>query len=119
MEFPKKQIKASASLPGTINPAYRKEFLEDMPNKGGSKVRGVDLALINQALRAISEGTATINGKSPATRAERFIVIASYFKTAKTKLNMPFDGTTDVKHNHTVSIKYNEQTFSYSFPENN
>lgn len=119
MEFPTKRIKAGTGLPGTINPVFRKEFLDDMPNKAGSKVRGVDLALINQALRAISEGAAKIDGKSPATREERFIVIASYFKTAKTNLNMPFDGAKNVKHHHTVSIKYNEQMFSYSFPENN
>lgn len=119
MELPTKQKKVSASLPGIINPVFRKEFLDDMPNKAGSKVRGGDLALINEALRAISEGAARINGKSPATRGERFIVIASYFKTARTKFNIPFDGIADVKDNSTVSIKYKEQLFSYSFPENN
>lgn len=119
MELPTKRIKASESLPGIINPVFRKEFLDDMPNKAGSKVRGVDLALINEALRAISEGAAKINGKSPVTRKERFIVIASYFKTARTKFNMPFDGAVDVKDNSTVSIRYKEQQFSYSFPENN
>ena len=119
MEFPTKHPKATTSLPGMINPVFRKEFLDDMPDKTGSKVRGVDLALINDALRAISEGTAKINGKSPSTRKERFIVIASYFKTAKTKFNIPFDGAKNVKEKLTVSIKFNEQIFSYSFPENN
>lgn len=116
MKFPTKNGKPNP-LAGMIEPSFRREFLDDMPNKSGSKVRGVDLALINQALRAINEGAATINGKAPANRAERFIVIASYFKTARTPANIPFDGTVGVKLNSTISIRHNDQVFSYKFPE--
>jgi len=118
MKFPAKNLKASTSIPAMINPQYRKEFLDDMPNKAGTRVRGVDLALINEAIRAILDGTAKINGKLPASRTERYIVIAAYFKTARTKFNMPFDGTADIKHNFTVSIRYNDQVYSYTYPEN-
>jgi len=118
MKFPDKTLKASTSIPAMVNPQYRKEFLDDMPNKAGTRVRGVDLALINEAIRAIADGTAKINGKLPATRAERYIVIASYFRTARTKFNMPFDGAVGVTHNYTVSIRYNDKVYSYSFPEN-
>jgi hypothetical protein len=116
MKFNSKPLKVNP-LAGMINPSFRREFLDDMPNKAGSKVRGVDLALINQALRAITEGAATINGKAPANRAERFILIASYFRTARTPLNLPFDATASVKHKCNVSIRYNDQVFAYSFPE--
>ena len=86
-------------------------------DKGRNKVRGVDLALINEALRAIIDGHATINGKAPGNRKERFIVIASYFKTAKTSFNMLFDGPIDVKSDYTVAIKYKDEPFTYKFPE--
>jgi hypothetical protein len=117
MKLPVKPVKAHTTTPGVINPVFRKEFLVDMPGKAGSKVRGVDLALINDALRAISDGNATINGKAPHTREERFIVIASYFKTVKTRLNMSFNGAVNVKNNCTVAIKHNDQSFICKFPE--
>lgn len=116
MKVTDKKPAAITSIPGMINPVFRKEFLEDMPNKGGAKVRGVDLTLINDALRAISEGNAQINGKAPATRSERFIVISAYFNTARTRFNIPFDGVSSVKENCTVSIKYQDQLVSQKFP---
>jgi hypothetical protein len=117
MKLPTKNVKENRSLPVLSNPSFRKEFLDDLPNKGGSRVRGTDIALINQALRAIEEGTATINGKTPNTRIQRFIVIASYFKAVGLKSHMSFDGTVHVKDNCTVSLRHNEQQFSFSFPE--
>jgi len=116
MKFPVKNIKESAGIPVSVNPAFRKEFLNDMPNKAGTRVRGVDIELINEALRAIEEGTAKINGKTPKTRIERFIVISSYFQIAKTKSYMSYDGILDNKHNCTVSIKHNDQAYSFAFP---
>ncbi len=103
---------------GTVNHISRKEFLEDLPNKVRNTVRGVDLALINEAITAILEGHATINGKAPATRVERFIVIASYFKTARTSLNMFFDGATNIQNNYKVVFKFKDQTHTIKFPEN-
>jgi hypothetical protein len=99
------------------NPKLRKEFLEDLPAGVKNKVRGIDLALINEAIIAILDGQATINGKAPVSRSETFIVIASYFKTAKTSLNMFYDGAVNVQHNYTVAIKYKDQPFTYKYPE--
>ncbi len=99
------------------NPKLRKEFLEDLPAGVKNKVRGVDLALINEAIIAILDGQATINGKAPVSRSETFIVIASYFKTAKTSLNMFYDGAVNVERNYTVAIKYKDQPFTYKYPE--
>jgi hypothetical protein len=101
-----------------VNHQSRKEFLEDLPKKIRNTVRGVDLALINEAITVISEGNATINGKAPDTRTERYIVIASYFKTARTSLNMFFDGALNVEHNYIVEFKYKYQPYIIKFPEN-
>jgi hypothetical protein len=117
MKFPVKSIKEGTSIPVSVNPVFRKEFLSDMPNNSGTRVRGIDIELINEALRAIDEGTAKINGKTPKTRIERFIVISSYFQIAKTKSYMSYDGVLDDKHNCTVSIKHNDQAYSFAFPE--
>ena len=103
---------------GTFNHKSRKEFLEDLPNKTRNTVRGVDLTLINEAITAIVDGNATINGKAPETRTERYIVIASYFKTARTTLNMFFDGVLNVQHNYTVTFKLKDQSITLKFPEN-
>jgi hypothetical protein len=102
---------------GTPDPTSRKEFLEDLPKKVRNTVRGVDLALINEAIIVISEGNATINGKAPGTRAERYIVIASYFKTARTPLHMFFDGALNVENKCTVELKYKYQPYTIKFPE--
>jgi hypothetical protein len=101
---------------GTFDIISRKEFVEDLPKKIRNTVRGVDLVLINEAITAISEGTATINGKSPNSRIERYIVIASYFITARTPLHMFFEGAENVLDKCTVAIKYKEQPFTYTFP---
>ncbi|MGP8213957.1 MAG: hypothetical protein ACLQQ4_00195 [Bacteroidia bacterium] len=118
MKFPTKYAKPKTS--NTIAPTNqsRKEFLEDLPLKTRNTVRGVDLTLINEAVTAIAEGHATINGKAPVNRAERFIIIASYFKTARTSLNMFFDGAVNVQDKCTVVFKYKEQPFTLSLPEN-
>ncbi len=116
MKFPTKNVKqaaVNAALPTNIS---RKEFLEDLPAKTRNTVRGVDLTLINEAITAIFEGHATINGKKPATRAERFIVIASYFKTARTPLNMFFDGAMNVTGTYTVAFKFKDQPVTVKFP---
>jgi hypothetical protein len=101
----------------SLDISSRKEFVEDLPKKVRNTVRGVDLALINEAITAITDGHATINGKVPLTREERFIVIASYFKTARTPLNMFFDGAENIQNKYTVSIKYKEKPFIYTFPD--
>ncbi|MGP8214377.1 MAG: hypothetical protein ACLQQ4_02310 [Bacteroidia bacterium] len=103
---------------GTFNSRSRKEFLEDLPHKVRNTVRGVDLALINEAVTAIVDGHATINGKTPGNRAERYIVIATYFKTARTQSNMFFDGALNVQQNYTVTFKYKDQPYCIKFPEN-
>jgi hypothetical protein len=105
-------------IPSPFNITSRKEFVEDLPKKVRNTVRGVDLVLINEAISAISEGHATINGKAPNTRAERYIVIASYFKTARNNLNMFFEGAENIENTYTVAIKYKDQPYTYNFPEN-
>ena len=117
MKSMKRPIPHTSSIV-TSNPKLRKEFLEDLPAGVKNKVRGIDLALINEAIIAILDGQATINGKAPVSRSETFIVIASYFKTAKTSLNMFYDGfVANVQDNYTVAIKYKDQPFTYKFPE--
>ena len=102
---------------GTFNHKSRKDFLEDLPKKIRNTVRGVDLALINEAITVISEGNAIINGKAPNTRVETYIVIASYFKTARTPLHMFFDGALNVEDNYLVELKYKYQPYTIKFPE--
>ncbi len=99
------------------DPMLRKEFVEDLPKKVKNTVRGVDLALINEAISAISDGHATINGKAPHTREEKYVVIASYFITARTPLNMFFEGAENIQNNYIVSIKYKDKPFTYTFPD--
>jgi hypothetical protein len=89
-----------------MNSKFRKDFLEDLPNKMRSTVRGADLILINKAITAILEERITINGRAPITRQERFNAISCYFKMVKTNLNMSFD--MDIKPSIKVDIKYNE-----------
>ncbi len=103
--------------PSNFSHSSRKEFVEDLPKKVRNTVRGVDLTLINEAITAISEGHATINGKKPTTRIERFIVIASYFKAARTNLHMFFEGAENIQEDFTVAIKYKDQQLVYKFPE--
>jgi len=102
---------------GTFNHKSRKDFLEDLPKKIRNTVRGVDLALINEAITVISEGNATINGKAPNTRVETYIVIASYFKTARTPLHMFFDGALNVENKYIVELKYKYLPYVIKFPE--
>lgn len=112
-------LKTSLETSTSFTLSSRKEFLEDLPSKTRNTVRGVDMALINEAITAIVEGNATINGKVPTTRAERYVVIASYFKTARTSLNMFFEGILErVEHNYTVTFKIKDQSFTLRFPEN-
>ncbi len=106
------------NITSSANQPARKEFLDDLPKKIRNTVRGVDLALINEALSVISEGNATINGKAPETRLERYIVIASYFKTARTPLHMFFDGALNVEKKNTVVLKFKDQFHNIQFPEN-
>jgi hypothetical protein len=108
----------NTSNTGTFNITSRKEFLEDLPHKVRNTMRGVDLALINEAITAIVDGNAKINGKKPDTRAERFIVISSYFKTAKTLMNTPFDTLSQIEHNYSVTINYKDKLHTYAFPLN-
>jgi hypothetical protein len=108
----------NTSNTGTFNTTSRKEFLEDLPHKVRNTMRGVDLALINEAITAIVDGHAKINGKKPGTRIERFIVISSYFKTARTLLNTPFENVLKVDHNYSVAINYKDKVHTYVFPEN-
>ncbi|HWY98098.1 MAG TPA: hypothetical protein VNY36_03335 [Bacteroidia bacterium] len=117
MKFPTKTIKLKPGNTGLPVNSSRKEFLEDLPGRTKNTVRGVDLALINEAITAIADGHATINGKAPDTREKRFIVIATYFKTARTPLNMFFDGALNVQQNYTVAFKYKEQPVVVKFPE--
>jgi len=118
MGFPTKNIKPNTGIPAASDIKSRKEFVEDLPIKVKNTIRGIDLALINEAILAISGGQATINGKSPNSRSERYLVIASYFKTARTSLHMFFEGAENVKDSYTVSIKYKDQPVIYKFPEN-
>lgn len=111
-------VKTGPDAATSLTLSSRKEFLEDLPSKARNTVRGVDMALINEAITAIADGNATINGKKPNTRAERYVVIASYFKTARTALNMFFDGALNVQHNYTVTFKIKDQAHTLRFPEN-
>lgn len=97
----------------------RKEFVEDLPKKVRNTVRGVDLMLINEAITAISDGHCTINGKAPKSREERYIAIASYFKTARTPLHMFFEGAENVLEPYIVAFKYKEQNITCNFPVSN
>ena len=117
MKFPTKNIKLKPNSAGATNNISRKEFLDDLPVKTKNTVRGVDLALINEAIAAILEGTATINGKTPKSRLERYVVIGSYFKTARTPLNMFFDGPVNIHDKYTVVFNYKEQPVTVKFPE--
>lgn len=117
MKFPSKYAKPKTGAAVAPTNTSRKEFLEDLPLKTRNTVRGVDLTLINEAVTAIAEGHATINGKAPSTRAERFIIIASYFKTARTPLNMFFDGALNVQSKYTVAFKFKDQPITIKFPE--
>ena len=95
----------------------RKEFVEDLPKKVRNTVRGVDLMLINEAIAAISDGHCTINGKAPKSREERYVAIASYFKTARTPLHMFFEGAENILNTYIVAFKYKDQAVIYKFPE--
>lgn len=117
MMFPKPKKMSPAILTGSPVISLRKEFVEDLPKRVRNTVRGVDLALINEAITAITDGHATINEHKPDTREERYVVIASYFKTARTNLNMFFEGPENIQNNYTVAIKYKDQPFTYKFPE--
>jgi hypothetical protein len=110
MKFPTKKTKPVANTKVISTNTFRREFIEDIPIKIRNSVRGVDLMLINEALAAISEGNAKINGKKPITRVERFIIIASYFKTARTSLNMFFDGTLNIEDKYVVDFKCTDQS---------
>ncbi len=114
----KPTVHKSTVVPSPFINSSRKEFLEDLPKKIKNTVRGVDLALINEAIAVISEGNATINGKAPDSRMERYIVIASYFKTARTPLNMFFEGALNVEHNYIVTFKCKDKVHTLNFPEN-
>jgi hypothetical protein len=117
MKFPTKNVKLKTISPGSSNNILRKEFLDDLPPKTRNTVRGVDLTLINEAISLILEGTVTINGKAPKTRVERYIIIGSYFKKAKTLNNMFFDGPVDIKDKYTVAFNYKEEPVVIKFPE--
>jgi len=117
MKFPAKRPKPTATNVVTPDNAFRKEFLEDLPKKTKNTVRGVDLALINEAIVAIGDGNATINNKAPKTREERFIVIATYFKSKRTLVNMFFEESVNVPRNNTVELKYNDQSFTFKSEE--
>jgi hypothetical protein len=125
MRFPKSNQKFDYNLNGhnpitgnasMSNNLTRKEFLEDLPIKTRNIVRGVDLALINEAIEIIFDGQATVNGKAPDTRAERFMIIATYFKTARTAINALFDDTVNTEHKDIVEIKYKDKPGTYKMP---
>ena len=116
MKFPIKSIKPIPGNNGSSNSIPRREFLEDLPLQTRNTVRGVDLTLINEAITAITDGTATINGKKPKNRIESFIIIASYFKTARTPFHMFFDGALNVLDNYTVVFTCQEQSHIIKFP---
>ena len=117
MKFPTKNVKPKAGVSPLPNNISRKEFLEDLPMKTRNTVRGIDLTLINEAIALILEGTATINGKAPKTRAERYLVTGSYFKTARTSMNMFYDGPVNVQEKCTIAFNYKEQPVTMKFPE--
>lgn len=117
MAFPSKNLKVAPKIPVASDIKSRKEFVEDLPLKVRNTVRGVDLALINEAILAISAGHVTINGKGPKTRAEMYILIASYFTTVRTNLHMYFNGAENITENYTVVVKYKDQPVTIKFPE--
>ncbi|HTA81359.1 MAG TPA: hypothetical protein VK783_00365 [Bacteroidia bacterium] len=118
MKFPIKTIKLKPGNIAQPENSLRKEFLEDLPYKLRNSVRGIDLALINEAIASIAEGNATINGKKPATRVERFIVITSYFNTARAPLqNIELDSViNNVNTKHSVAITWKNQSYTVNFP---
>jgi|GEM_PF-964969 len=111
--FKKNYKVAPAANNGVASPVnvLRKEFLEDLPSKVRNTVRGVDLALINKAITAINDKTATINGAAPENRHERFIVIASHFKALRTPLNMFFDEVLNAEHDYTVAFTHEDKPY--------
>jgi len=119
MAFPSKNSKLITSMPPASDIKSRKEFVEDLPSKVRNTVRGIDLVLINEAIIETSAGRATINGKKPKSRVEMYVLIASYFKTARTNLNMFFEGAENVKEEYSVVIKYKDQPVTITFPEKN
>lgn len=110
MAFSSRHLKPISSVPAPANIKLRKEFIEDLPKKVKNTVRGVDLALINEAIVAISAGHATINGKKPKSREEMYVLIASYFKSFRTPLHMFFDEAEHVADNYSIFIKDKERT---------
>jgi hypothetical protein len=116
MAFPSKNLKIATKIPVASDIKSRKEFVEDLPLKVRNTVRGVDLTLINEAILAISAGHATINGKGPKNRAEMYILIASYFTTARTNLHMYFNGAENITEDYTVVVKYKDQPVTIKFP---
>lgn len=116
MAFPSRKIDLSSNIPAASDIKSRKEFVEDLPLKIKNMIRGVDLALINEAIVEISAGRATINGKKPKSRTEMYILIASYFTTVRTPLHMHFEGAKNVLDNYTVVIKYKNQPVTIMFP---
>lgn len=114
MAFPSKQAHPGATIPVAANIKSRREFIEDLPPKVKNSVRGVDLALINEAIVAISAGHATINGKKPKSRLEMYVLIASYFKSVRTPLHMYFSEADHVADDYAVIIKEKGVTSSNS-----
>lgn len=92
-----------------MNSKLRKEFLADLPPSVKGKMRGSDLILINKAIAAILNGQTTINGKQPTTREDRFAVIVTYFKTAKTQQNISIDMPLLADLSKAVAIKMIDQ----------
>lgn len=117
MAFPSKNLKPAPKIPVASDIKSRKEFVEDLPLKIRNTVRGVDLVLINEAILAISAGHATINGKAPKTRVEMYILIASYFTTARTNLHMYFNGAENIKENYTVVVNHKDRPLTIKFPQ--
>jgi hypothetical protein len=109
MAFPSKHLKPTANIPVPADIKSRREFIEDLPKKVKNTVREVDLALINEAIVAISAGHATINGKRPKTRIEMYVLIATYFKSHRTLLHMFFDEADHVADDYTVVFKDDER----------
>ena len=117
MAFPSKNLKTAPKIPVASDIKSRKEFVEDLPLRVRNTVRGVDLALINEAIVAISAGHATINGKAPKSRAEMYILIASYFTTARTNLHMYFNGAENITENYTIVVNHKGQPVTIKFPK--
>jgi hypothetical protein len=117
MKFPTKNVRTAAPVNAAPHNVAMKEFLADLPAKTRNTIRGVDLTLINEAIAVITSGNAKINGKAPKTREENYIVIASYFKAAKTPIHMFFDGAVEVKEDYTVNFKFKDQPYTVKLPE--